>query len=138
MKHLIYILFLFMAAAACDKTDVGYLEVENANYDPDTMYVYQYPNPNLEEDRIERQYPWVSPQMQGVLGTLPISYEIAGVHTSDGDVASFAKEVKLRGDSCFEIPFENSLKKGTYYIDVRIFNRGYSFVRDTLLTLIVQ
>ena len=91
-----------------------------------------------EADRIERKYPWVSSPIQGILGTYPIHYKIAGVHTSDGDVESFYNEVQLRGDSCFEVPFENSIKEGTYYIDVNIYNRGYSLVRDSLFIIVVE
>ena len=137
MKQL-YILFVLLSFVACDKTKVGYLEVDKANYDPETMVVQKNPDAEEEADRIERKIPWVSSQIQGILGTFPIHYEIAGVHTSDGDIASFKKEVKLRGDSCFEVPFENSIKNGTYYIDVNIYNRGYSRVRDSLFVIIVE
>lgn len=138
MKYLIYILFIISAITACDNTKIGYLEVDEAGYDPNSMTVYKTPDPVEEADRIERKYPWVSPYIQGVLGTFPISYAIAGVHTSDGDIETFKKEVKLRGDSCFEIPFENSLKEGTYYVDVNIYNEGYSLVRDSLFVIIVK
>ena len=138
MKQLVFIIFVFVAFMACDETKVGYLEVDEASYDPNTMIIQKNPNAEEEADRIERKYPWVSSQIQGILGTFPIHYAIAGVHTSDGDVESFNKEVKLRGDSCFEVPFENSVKKGTYYIDVNIYNRGYSCVRDSLFVIVVE
>lgn len=138
MKYLIYILFGILAIAACDNTAIGYLEVDEAGYDPDSMIIYKTPDPVKEADRIARKFPWVSANMQGVLGTYPIHYAIAGVHTSDGDIEAFKKEVQLRGDSCFEIPFENSLKEGTYYVDVNIYNKGYSLVRDSLFVLIVR
>ena len=99
---------------------------------------YKDPDEEEEADRIERKYPWVSSPIQGILGTYPIHYKIAGVHTSDGDVESFYNEVQLRGDSCFEVPFENSIKEGTYYIDVNIYNRGYSLVRDSLFIIVVE
>ena len=138
MKQIIYILFMFFAFIACDETKVGYLEVDEASYDPNTMIVQKNPDEEEEADRIERKYPWVSSPIQGLLGTYPIHYKIAGVHTSDGDVESFYNEVQLRGDSCFEVPFENSIKEGTYYIDVNIYNRGYSLVRDSLFIIVVE
>ncbi|WP_270516833.1 hypothetical protein [Sanguibacteroides sp. AM78-02pH3A] len=138
MKQFIFILFVFIAFIACEKTKIGYLEVDDASYDPNSMVVFQDPDPESYPDRVEKKYPWVSPQIQGVLGTLPIFYKIERVHTTDGDVASFYEEVKLRGDSSFEIPFDNSIKKGTYYVDVNIYNKGYSHVRDSLFILIVK
>ena len=39
MKQIIYILFMFFAFIACDETKVGYLEVDEASYDPNTMIV---------------------------------------------------------------------------------------------------
>lgn len=138
MKQVIFIVFVLFAFAACEKTKVGYLEVDEASYDPNTMIVQKNPDAEEEADRIERKFPWVSSQIQGILGTFPIHYEIAGVHTSNGDIESFYKEVNLRGDSCFEVPFENSIKEGTYYVDVNIFNRGYSIVRDSLFVIVVE
>lgn len=139
MKRLIYIfLLLFAACVACDDTNVGYLETDDAGYDPDSMVIRKVLDPVLDAGRIERQYPWVSTQLQGILGTVPYSYRIAGVHTDDGDVASFTKGVKLRGDSAFEIPVVNEINRGTYYIDVAIINRGYEHVKDSAFILIVK
>ena len=57
MKQIIYILFMFFAFIACDDTKVGYLEVDEVSYDPNTMIVQKNPDEEEEADRIERKYP---------------------------------------------------------------------------------
>lgn len=66
MKQIIYILFMFFAFIACDDTKVGYLEVDEVSYDPNTMIVQKNPDEEEEADRIERKYPWVSSPIQGI------------------------------------------------------------------------
>ena len=139
MKILFCIMTLLIVMAACEKQTTGYLEAEDAVYDPDSLVIRKVLDATLDADRIKRQYPWVSPPMQGVLGTYPFSYEIAGVHSTDGDVNSFLQAVKLRGDSSFEIPLEGNVAPGKYVIDISISNRGGITCRkDGIFRIIVK
>lgn len=70
MKQIIYILFMFFAFIACDETKVGYLEVDEASYDPNTMIVQKNPDEEEEADRIERKYPWGVFANTGDIGNL--------------------------------------------------------------------
>lgn len=52
--------------------------------------------------RIYNVAPWVSPKMQGVIGTNPIRYEIAGVESADGDAEMFRSLLTVRGGGRME------------------------------------
>ena len=141
MRKLVYVFIIILAFCSCDDTKVGYLLVDDAAYDPTSMEIHWASelDPDADEERIRLQYPWISPEVQGVLGTLPLEYYIQDIHTEDGDVDSFKKYVSMRvGDGVFEIPYDHQVKKGTYIIDVNIQNEGYSYTRDSLFSIIVK
>lgn len=141
MKQLIYILLVVCGVIACNDKAVGFLIVDDASYDPDVMTVRLSSelDPVEDADRIRLKFPWVSPEVQGVLGTVPYQYYLENIYTSDGDIDSFKKYAKVRiGDGSVEIPYDHQIKKGTYVIGINICNEGYSLHRDSLLSIIVK
>lgn len=141
MKRLIYVFMIACAVVACEGKAVGFLLVDDAEYDPAYMTIRWASELDLVEDstRVRLQFPWVSPEVQGVLGTVPFQYYMEEVYTSDGDVSSFKKYARLRmGDGCFEIPYDHEIKKGTYVIGINIRNEGYSLHRDSLFSIRVE
>ena len=110
MRVSLYIFFLLIVAA-CHDVKVGYLET----------------GPN-----------WVSPPIQGVEGTQPIYYSIESIKTENGDLDKCLKEIKVRGDGTFDIPFRHSIPAGTYVISLRVKNEGYSKVVKEVFTFIVK
>ena len=141
MKQLIFVFIIVCAIASCEKKKVGFLIVDQAGYDPDEMTVLWASGLDPVEDstRIRVKFPWVSPEVQGVLGTVPYQYLIDKIYTSDGDETSFRKYTRMRiGDGSFEIPFDHQIKRGKYVIGVTIKNEGYTINKDSLFTIIVK
>lgn len=141
MKRLIYLFAIVCAMAACEKKKVGFLLVNDAAYDPEVMTIMRASelDPEADSTRIKLKFPWVSPEVQGVLGTVPYQYYLDYVRTSDGDVESFKQYARLRvGDGSFEIPYDHQIVKGTYVVGINIRNEGYSLHRDSLLTIVVK
>lgn len=139
MNKVIIIVFSILLFIGCtDDVKVGYLETDNAEYTPDYLIVRKTPNPVLDEIRIENNAPWVSDGIQGVEGTLQIFYEIANVRSSDGDAQKMLDELIIRGGGVFNLPLENDVPVGHYLISIRIYNEGYSFIKNDVFTIIVE
>ena len=131
MRIGLYIIFILITAA-CHEVKVGYLETEGALYDPDTMEI------KIITDKTETGPHWISPPIQGVEGTQPICYTIEAVKTEDGDEVEFLKEIKVRGDGTFDIPFQHTIPAGSYVVSLRVRNEGYSKVIKDVFTFLVK
>ncbi len=87
---------------------------------------------------VEKKFPWTTATIEGVLGTEPIHYSIAGVTSEDGDAGIFQSELVMYGGGRMELPFEVKAPKGMYHVSILIENEGYSSIVENAFTFIVD
>ena len=114
MKQLMILFLAIFALAACEKPTVGFLDVKNAAFTPDTI--------------------------QSVLGTDPKVYEFVRVTSTAGEEAAslFASELKVYGNSRMEVPLQPAAPKGSYRITLKVRNEGYSALLPDIFTFIIK
>lgn len=140
MKSIYYSLFFLMFALwGCHDVKVGYLKADHAEYDPASMTVRKELDPEEDALRIENGTNWVSPKIQGVLGTNPLSYELVDVTvTEGGNKDLFVKELIVRGGGLMELPLYTKVPKGHYQVSLRVYNDDYSVELKDAFTFIVE
>lgn len=130
-----FLLLLSAAAVLCSCNDItkGYLEVDYAEYTPDTLYMASDP---ASTDSV----PYQSGKIQGVIGTFPIYYGIEAVKDGTGIevFAEISSQIRLVLNSMFQIEKNHTIPVGTYTIDLRVWNLGRSFVLPDVYTLVVS
>ena len=83
--------------------------------------------------------PWVSPKLQGVIGTSPIEFEVVEVEATEGGNAElFRHLVNVRGGGRMEFPLISDITPGRYRVSLRVFNEGYSHIVKDVFTFIVK
>lgn len=147
MKY-IYALFLFMLViGGCQDVKIGCLDVSNAEYMPDTMLVrkelgFITDDWNIireDNKRKKAQAPWVTNQIQGVVGTAPIQYSLYEVTAFDGgDAEVFKKELKVRGGGIMEVPFVPESPNGRYTVSLRVDAEEYSAIIENAFTFVIR
>ena len=141
MKNCIYILALLFGGLLvnCQDIPVGYLSTENAQYLPDTMFIRLELDETADAYRMHNLAPWVSPQLQGVIGTAPIEYEVVEVKaTEGGDAEMFRHLVSVRGGGRMEFPLISDITPGRYTVSLRVWNEGHSAIVKDVFTFIVE
>lgn len=139
MKSIYTLFFLVVALWSCHDVKVGYLKADKAEYDPSSIVVRKVLDPIEDEIRIQNETNWVSPKIQGVLGTNPLNYELIDVKaTAGGDGELFKKEVIVRGAGVMELPLHTTLPKGNYLVSLRVYNEDYSADIADAFTFIVE
>ncbi len=129
--------------ASCQDMPVGYLKAENAEYVPDSLVAYQ--EVDEEDAHITDNAPWTSYAIQGVAGTVPITYEFYDVETTEGgDATAFRKAIekgtiKLQG-SLIQVFYAASkeLPEGRYCISLRVHNEDHSAILPNIFTIIIK
>lgn len=136
MKKIIGCLLLILGLLGCHEVKVGYLETENANYNPNVLEVRKTLDPVIDADRIDKKYNWISYPIDGIVGTQPMYMSIASVKEENGgDVQKFLEEVKVRGNGTFDVPFDNQIPEGKYIITLKVENEGYSALLPDIFTI---
>ncbi|WP_018338177.1 hypothetical protein [Butyricimonas synergistica] len=138
---LLLIGILFVCITGCQDITEGYLEVDEASYTPDTLYVYKTLDPVNDAVRIREDAPWVSLAIEGVLGTAQIHYSVENVTAPElGEAAAkiVKDELTIRGGGIMQYPLKNQAQPGTYKVSVRVTNPGYSKVIQDAMTIIVK
>lgn len=95
----------------------------------------------LEEYRMrqKKHVSWTTSEIEGVDGTAPIFYYIAGVRAEKGgDADIFRSELIIKGNGRFEVPYDFKAPTGYYHVSIRIENEGYSRVLDDVFTFIIN
>ena len=139
MKKIVPILFFAALFSACRNTTIGYLKTNKAEYVPNNIVVWRALDRPEDERRIKNSAPWVSPRIQGVLGTAPLIYEFAGVKVSDGGKAEiFSKEINVRGGGIMELPLHTKSPKGHYLVSVKVYNDGHEAIIKDAFTFIIK
>lgn len=132
-------IILGFACVGCHKSDVGYLQTENAKYVPDTMDIRLVLDEELDAFRIYNVAPWVSPKMQGVIGTAPVIFEILEVKAAGGGNADLFKHLlTVRGGGRMEFPLVSDITPGRYTVSLRVSNEGSSTDIMNAFTFIVK
>ena len=132
---------LIMLLFACDDKEVGFLDISRAEYSPNFMEIPKYEDidPIVESQRLELGTPWVTLQMQGVLGTNPITFSIEDVKASEGGNAElFEAELEIIGGGTMYYPIKPQAPAGKYVVSVRLTNEGYSKVLEDAYTFVVK
>ena len=146
MKY-IYTLFLFtLVVWGCQDVKIGCLDVNNAEYMPDTMLVrkelgFITDDWNIIRDNMRKKVeaPWVTNQIQGVVGTAPIQYSLYDVKASDGgDAEIFKTELKIRGGRIMEVPFVPESPNGRYVISLRVEAEEYTSIIEDAFTFVIR
>ena len=137
------VLFLAALFGSCADIKVGYLDTQNAVFAPDSVVVYHHPD--TTSLRYRNQAPYVSTLMQGVSGTAPINYELAGVTASEvGDADTVVrlaseKRVSMQGGTLWVWQdAANRLPLGKYVISVKVTNEDHEQIIPHCLTVIVK
>lgn len=139
MRNIAIFIFLMVIGASCHQTKIGYLRTEGATYLPDSTIVRTVLDEELDKARIANQAPWVSSNLQGVLGTPPITYRIADVKSPDnGDVTLFRQELVIRGNGVMLVPLVPKSPKGHYVISIEISNEDHSQILEDAFTFIIE
>lgn len=132
---------LVMLLCACEADEIGFLDISRAEYSPNTMEIPKYEDIDAfaEAQRLELNTPWVTLQIQGVLGTAPIIYSIESVISPDGgNAALFMEELEIIGGGTMYYPIQPKAPAGTYVVSIRLTNEGFSKVLENAYTFIVK
>ena len=143
MKY-IYTLFLFtLVVWGCQDVKIGCLDVNNAEYMPDTMLVrkelgFITDDWNIIRDdnmRKKVEAPWVTNQSQGVVGTASL-YDVKA--SDGGDAEIFKTELKIRGGGIMEVPFVPESPNGRYVISLRVEAEEYTSIIEDAFTFVIR
>lgn len=139
MKHLIiYITICFIALSGCSEQEIGYMQTENAKYDPAMMDIRLVLDEELDAYRIFNVAPWVSPKIQGVVGTNPMIFQIEDVVSEDGDAEMFKALLTVRGGGRMEFPLVSDIPAGKYVVSLRVSNEGHTHILKNVFTFNVK
>lgn len=137
LKIAFFALFV-LALSGCNNQKVGYLETENGVYVPNTMDIRLVLDDELDIFRIANAAPWVSPRIQGVIGTEPIQFEIVNVTSDTGDAEMFRALLSIRGGGRMVFPLVSDITPGEYRVSIRISNEDHSGVLNEVFTFVVK
>lgn len=136
MRKFLIFAILIISAISCNDIPVGYLETESAEYVPSTMTVDVN---NASQNAIDNEIPFVGTAMQGVLGTMPFSFKIGGIHSNNTEgVKQLEKVIYIRGNGVVEVPFKHGVLPGQYILDVIVSNEGHSVQLDSIFTVEIK
>lgn len=139
MKKILFLLSALILLSACHKTKVGYLKTSEASFAPDSLVIRKILDPVSDAVRIANGAPWVTPRLQGILGTAPINYRILDVTASDGGNADiFLQELTVRGIGVMEVPLHFQAPKGRYKVCLEAYNTDYTSAMNNVFTFIVE
>lgn len=139
MRNIAIFVFLMVLGTSCHQTKIGYLKTEGASYLPDSTIIRTVLDPQLDKARIANQAPWVSSNLQGVLGTPPIVYRIVNVNSPDnGDADLFRQELVIRGNGVMLVPLVPKSPKGHYVVSIEISNEDHSQILEDAFTFIIE
>lgn len=118
---------------SCDNITKGYLEVAEAGYATDTLFI-------TPDTGSADSIPWQSEEIQGVIGTFPIYYALEAARDETGQAvdAAVASQIKVVRKGVFQIAKDHTIPAGAYALDLRVWNLGRSFVLPAVYTLVVR
>lgn len=137
----VFVLCFFMS---CHDQKIGFLKTVNAEYIPRVANVYKKIDPSSK--RAKNKAPWVSPKIQGVLGTNPIIYKLLEVKAeNEGDEKAFMQEfekgrIRVVGGGVIQIEQDavSRMPIGQYHISIKVQNEDYSQELREVFTFIIK
>lgn len=140
MKNLTILITLISAfLMGCEKQEIGYLHADVAEYRPDSLVIKAILNPDDPEDldRITKEQPWQSEEIEGIQGTAQIHYTINAVHPDNGYNDALS-QFTVVGKGKIQIEYNHTLPIGDYTIDLKIWNEGHSVIKYAIFKIIVE
>lgn len=140
MKRSIIYTFLLFVFFGCRDIRIGYLDYDNAGYNPSEMTIRILDPSNKEDqDRITREVHWVSNPIEGIEGTQPVLYSLSSVtDASLKDVTSDFSTLDVRGGGVLDVDYDHNLSPGVYKISIKVYNEGYDTILKDIFTIIVE
>lgn len=136
MKTIILSLFILLLVIGCQKDiAIGYLNVTNAMYSPDSLVVKAKLDEEEDAYQIEHKIPWQSNEMDGVEGTLPIYFQIRGINGGQPEIMN---QFSIKPTGVIELPYNHTVPSGRYIIDVKVGNRDHGYTIDSAFTVIIK
>lgn len=91
------------------------------------------------EGRIKFKSPWVTSPMQGIQGTEPLIYEIAGIRNeSPQNAQEFGKYLTAKGGGKLCVSQEVNVPDGEYKVSVKVSNEGHTETFTDAFTFVVN
>ena len=136
MKTIILSLFILLLVIGCQKDiAIGYLNVVNALYSPDSLVVKAKLDEEEDAYQIEHKIPWQSNEIDGVEGTLPIYFQIWSINGGQPEIMN---QFTIKPTGVIELPYNHTVPNGRYIIGVKVGNRDHGYTLDSAFTVIVQ
>lgn len=89
--------------------------------------------------RVGKPIPWTTSEIEGVDGTAPLFFSIAGVRAEKGgDAEVFRSQLTIKGGGRMMLPYDFKAPAGYYHVSVNISNEGYSRTIEDIFTFIVN
>lgn len=128
--------------ASCRRMDVGYLRTTGASFSPDSINVFHNIDPT--SDRAVNNLPFVSTRIQGVAGTNPVNFELAGVKAGSPEQEQlFLKlcregEISVTGGLVVvSLKAVKQLPNGRYQLSFRVYNEDHEAVLENVFKVVV-
>ncbi|WP_315357679.1 hypothetical protein [Prevotella denticola] len=129
-------------SASCSKMDVGYLRTAGASFTPDSINAFHNIDPT--SDRAVNNLPFVSTRIQGVAGTNPVNFELAGVKAGSPEQEQlFLKlcregEISVAGGLVVvSLKAVKQLPNGRYRLSLRVYNEDHEAVLENVFKVVV-
>ena len=134
----VFMLVTVLSLLGCSEQEIGYLHTVNALYQPAEMDIRLVLDEELDAYRMYNVSPWVSPKIQGVVGTDPITYQIAAVKSENGNAEMFKALLSVRGGGRMEFPLVSDIPAGDYVVSLKVTNEGHSVILEDIFTFRVK
>lgn len=136
MKTILFLSFILLLVIGCQKDiAIGYLNVVNALYSPDSMIVKAKLDEGEDAYQIEHKIPWQSNEIDGVKGTLPVYFQIWSVNGGQPEIMN---QFTIKPTGAIELPYNHTVPSGRYILSVKIGNKDHGYTIDSAFTVIVQ
>lgn len=94
---------------------------------------------NKLRTRVGKPFPWTTSEIEGVDGTAPLFFSIAGIRAEKGgDAEVFRSQLTIKGGGRMTVPYDFKAPAGYYHVSINISNEGYSRTIENAFTFIVN
>lgn len=140
MNRILLLIVFFASLYGCEKQEIGYLDITNAAYIPDTVRYKATLNPDNPDDayRAKFQIPFQGPAIQGIQGTLPISYSIYRIECSNSAGDDVLKQFQMGGKGKIEWAWDHTIPPGKYIFSIQASNIGHTKILNSALTIVLE
>lgn len=137
-----YIILLFaILGTACEAEKIGYLDIGNVNYSPDTETFKSVLDPEEDERRIQFHTPWETSKVQGVDASTAPVYIIQSIKSQNGSTLAASEQFTMNpGSGKIFLPWDHTVPSGEYVFSIGISNEGgkNSEIAEDVLTIVIE